>query len=456
MAAQNVAPEPAAAPLRWDLLREHLDEAGFLWEQREQALTDPEYTIDEVDEGPEERLRAHVDALVIAGRRAAEKLLVPALTDEEPGVAPAAATALLASEDGDFAAPVITALVEADEETAPPLVRALQRCERADLLAKLMPLLANPSTLLQACAVDILALQRIDAKARLDGLLAARDPRLVEAALRYARWFPERAGLQAVERALMAEERAVRDAAIETGLVLGSKAAWARCEALVREGGPDRALAANLWALSGEPDLQPLLARLDDDEARAEAIFALGFSGRAAVVDRLLPLLEDEDVGPLAAEAIGGITGLRIEGKFATDAPGWDPDAPEEEEPAPSALPLPEPAAIRAWWTQARKGFEGDRRFLAGRPWTGEALASTFETASLRRRAVLAKDLAIRSRGLALLDPADDARHQRQDWARVRSAVTQASANTYRAIIQYPAAQRPPVPPRVAAPPAAR
>lgn len=452
MATPSVIPEVAATPLRWDLLREHLDEAGFLWEQREQALTDAEYSVEEVDDGPEERLRAHIDALVIGGRRVAEKLLLPALGEDEPGVAPAAATALLASEDGDFAAPVIQALVEADEETAPPLVRALQRCERADLLTKLMPLLANPSTLLQASAVDILAVQRIDARARLDGLLASRDPGVVHAALRYARWFPERAGLQAVERALTAGESEVRDVAIETGLVLGSKAAWARCEALVKEGGPDWALAANLWALSGEPDLQPLLARLDEEDTGAEAIFALGFSGRAAVVDRLLALLDDEEQGPLAAEAISGITGLRIEGKFAAEEPAWDPDAPEEEQPEPAELPLPEPAAIRTWWAQARKGFEGDRRFIAGRPWTGEALASTFETATMRRRAVLAKDLAIRTRGLALLDPADDARHQRLDWARVRTAAVQASANTYRAIIQYPASQRPPVPPRVTPP----
>lgn len=450
MYARAVTTTADSRPLRWDVLREHLDEAAFLWTQLQQAMTDAEYTLEEVEAGPEERLRAHLDGLVLGGRPVAEKLLLPALGDEEPGLATAAALALLASEDGDHAPRVVEALAAAEEpEAAARLVAALQRCERADLLAKLMPLLASPSTLLQASAVEILAIQRIDAKARLDGLLGARDPRLVIAALRYARWFPERAGLQAVERALMAGETAVRDAAMETGLVLGSKAAWARCEAIVKEGGPDWALAANLWALSGESDLQPLLARLEDEDTRAEALFALGFSGRAAVVDRLLTLLEDEDVGPLAAEAISGITGLRIEGKFAAEEPGWDPDAPEEEQPEPSELPLPAPAEIRTWWTQARRGFEGDRRFIAGRPWTGEALASTFETATMRRRAVLAMDLAIRSRGLALLDPADDARHQRLDWTRVRSAVTQASANTYRAIIQYPASQRPPVPPRV-------
>src|SRR6185369_14237639 len=57
---------PAAAKRpRWDILEEHLAEAAFLWEQWELALDAANYSLDEVAAGPEERLRAHLDALVL-------------------------------------------------------------------------------------------------------------------------------------------------------------------------------------------------------------------------------------------------------------------------------------------------------------------------------------------------------------------------------------------------------
>ena len=84
-------PEPL-----WDIVEEHLDEAEFLWEQWEHALLAPNYTLDELADGPEARLLAHLDGLVVGGPEVARRLLIPTLDEDvEPTRVRAAALALL-------------------------------------------------------------------------------------------------------------------------------------------------------------------------------------------------------------------------------------------------------------------------------------------------------------------------------------------------------------------------
>src|SRR3954447_14562074 len=87
---------------RWDVYEEHLAEAGFLWSQWVQDSRAPNYTMAEVQAGPEERLIAHLDGLVLGGAAVREKLLQPALAEEDPELVFAAAWAFLAADDGDF------------------------------------------------------------------------------------------------------------------------------------------------------------------------------------------------------------------------------------------------------------------------------------------------------------------------------------------------------------------
>lgn len=444
--------DPRAERLvRRDIVAEHLDEAAFLSTQWELALGDAEYTLEDVAEGPEARLGAHLDGLFLGLELGAGDPIVEGLGSDEPGVPFAAALALLDAAGGAHAAPVLAALREAeDAEQAAPLLRALQLCSRADVAVHLAPLLAQPAGPLRAGALDAFTFQRIDPGARLDPLLASDDTAVVEAALRAARWFPHRASVQLVERALVHDEPAVRDAAIETGILLGSKVALARCEEVVRSDEDGWRRSALLWGLSGEPDLQPLIAALEDAERRADAILALGFSGRAQVIDALLRWADDEALAPLVGEALTGIAGVPIAGPLAVEPAAFDPEDPDAQPELPD-LPVPDAAAVRAWWEKSRKGFEGDRRFIAGQPWTAEALARAFESGSMRRRAVLAVDLAIRTRGAVLLETQDFATRQQEDWVRLRGAAVQASASTFRSILQYPSSQRPPPAARVAA-----
>ena len=92
------------------IYEEHLDEAAFLWEQWERSLGSSRHVLSEVAE-EEERLRAHLDGLVLGGRAVAEELLVLALESDEGPRVTAAAFALL---EGSEAAAVHECLLTGD------------------------------------------------------------------------------------------------------------------------------------------------------------------------------------------------------------------------------------------------------------------------------------------------------------------------------------------------------
>lgn len=414
-------PEP---PLRWDVVEEHLEDAAFFRAQWERALVDPEYAPAEVVEGPEERMLAHVDGLVLGGRRAADRLLLPALAGDDPDAAFVAALALLLSEDGALVPQVVQALAKAPPELAAAIGRAFQLADRSDHFTRLAPVLASGPAVPQAVALEVLAARGLDPRARLDPLLRTAGGPVRVAALRLARRFPERADPQLVERALGAADPAERDAALAAGLVLGLRPAWDACLAALARPGPGWAFPALAWGLSGEPDVAPLVAGLADPERRGDALFALGFTGRVAAADAVLPFLADEESGKLAGEALSAITGLVLEGTLAKAPEPWRPGAPDRDEPAdPSAdLPAPDAAAVARWWAEARQGLEPAARFLAGRPWGPGGVLEALASGPMRRRAAHALDLAVRSRGAFQLDPRALVRRQLAELAAARTS----------------------------------
>ena len=425
---------------RWDIIEEHLAEAAFLYGQWEKALVDPEYVLAEVAEGPEERMLAHLDGLVVAGRRAAEKLLLPALAGDDPEVVFAAAWALLMSDDGDFSGQVLAALAEAQPVNAAAIGRALQISPRAGPLETLPSLVSGGSPAAQAAVTGVLAHRRIDPGMSLEPLLISEDPGVRKAALRLARHFPSRAYPESLERALQAADPEERDLAMVAGLIAGLQPAWTACRQVNGGGGPAWDVPAILYALSGEPDLEPLVAGLQDNARRRSALFALGFTGRVEAAEAVLPYLADPKEGKVAGEAFSAVTGLVISGKMATPPERWDPDAPEEEEegagedleedPA-DALPAPNPAAVEAWWAEGKKALAAGGRLLAGKPWSQAGLLEALEHAPMRRREALALDLAIRTRGQVQLAWNGTTAEQRSQLAQARLAVAKVSARTY-------------------------
>jgi len=419
----ELAPDPR--PFTRDVAVEHLDEAGFCRTRWELALGAPNFTAAEVEEGPEERLRAHLDALVLGSRPVAEEVLVPALDHEDPPIVFAAAWCLLASEDGDFDDEVLRAFGAATND-------ARRRAELARALA-LAPSRAAGDRLAHA-------LEGLPPAARADGAriltrwfarpaeirhwLSGDDPALASGAL---------LGLggdltpcaDLLERHLRADDPEVASAAIRPGLCAGMVAAWDACVEAAT--GPDAAVEdlIALATLGGAAEHAAVERALQLPAARRPALFALGFSGRRRAAELCLELLDDDDpaVARVAGEAFSAVTGLAIEGAYAraepddddlhddTDAAG-EPAAGQAT-PAEARLPLPNGPAIRAWWSSAAPRFEVGQRYLGGAPISAAALVAAIAGGPMRRRPGHALELAVRTRGVCFLDATDWVSRQR-------------------------------------------
>jgi uncharacterized protein (TIGR02270 family) len=401
--------EHSGRPLRWDIYETHLEEAAFRGNQWERALDAPDFVLEEAAE-LEEHVAAHVDGLVLGGEPVATRLLVPALADEPERVL-AAALALIGAEGPYGPAAVLAALPGAEPPALAALRRALELSPSPAIPAELPALLKREDAVpgLLALVLDTLGTHGLATAPLCLPFLAHPEPPVAAAALRAAsraRLPLEPAGVQ---RALESAEPALRDAAILAGLLGGLRGAWGACQAVAESRAPGGRLPLLLLGMSGdERDVKRLLDLLPDAKLRPDVLWALGFCGRLAAADACVELMRQKPVAALAGEAFSAITGLRIAEQYAAGREEEEESLPplEEEDldadltPGPEdTLPLPEPDAVTAWWREARPKLDAKQRYLAGQPFTPQALLDALVSAPMRRRHALALELTLRSRG---------------------------------------------------------
>jgi uncharacterized protein (TIGR02270 family) len=397
----------------WDVVEEHLDEAGFLWGQWERALVSPSLRVDEVTAGVEERLVANLDALVIAAPHAAARALEPALEEGEPGVVASAAMVLLETPRGS--AVVRRALAGEDEPRRAALVRALGLSHRQELEREVQPLLSEDVPALAVAALEVFAARGLDAGSRLAAMFGARDPELAASALRAAR-FSASPVRSRVERAYGSSDPKVRDAALETGLFLGFRSSLEACRRVVSARAPS-GFALSALAMSGVVSDEELIEQaLEEPALRSGALRALGVAGRAGSVETILRWMDDEASARIAGEAFSAITGIPIADDLVAseqnDEGREDDDetlsAPEQDRD----LPLPDASAVAARWGVETERFDPEVRYLSGRPLTPAVLVDSLYTAPMRHRPALALELAVRSRRSSWVDTRSWARDQ--------------------------------------------
>lgn len=407
----------------WDIVEEHLDEAEFLWEQWEHSLIAPNYTLGEIADGPEERLMAHLDGLVVNGPLVAERLLIPTLADldAEPTRVRAAALALLQSQGDAGVQAVFDAMLEFPLQRL-ELARALECCERRDLSSRLSPLLAASDPELRHVAVRVLAFHGGGFSEAVPGLLAsARSvdrglgvslvPRLPSA--------PKL--LKAVLETMRSTDPDLRDIALTSGVLLGLPDAWDHARQLVLSRDPSAGQALLLLALRGDPvDHPALIGAAEIDALRGAALWALGFLGTAAAAETALPWLEDPAHGRVAGEAFSAITGLDLEDANLTVD---EPETEAVEHRPEDDLPLPDPMGLLLWWRDNREKFSDGQRYISGAPWSNTALWSALHDGAMRRRAAHLLALQVRSpsKNRPQLELRAPARRQRAELAALQS-----------------------------------
>ncbi|WIG94296.1 TIGR02270 family protein [Myxococcus sp. SDU36] len=394
-------------------MQEHLDEAAFHWRQRERALASWEESLEEVAEGDEARLLAHVEGLVIGGAPVARRLLLPALEGEDLWQVGPAALALLEREGAASLVLLLRGLTEGPEESRPEIQRAFELADRSRFEALLLPQVARVGPEAQAMLLEVLTAWQADPGTALSRTLGAADaPALWEAALRAARFTARPVAEGLVRQGLAHAEDAVRCAALETGLILGLRESWHACRRQVGAPGEAGRLATLALASGGEPaDMRLLLEAAEASRLREDVLWALGFSGRRVAAEALVDVMQREEaVSRLAAEAFAIITGLDLTEHLLTDE--LDDEAPSSAEEgagemgaATGAWRVPRPpgrvraASVRAWWQKARTRFDERGRFVRGVPWSPAAVSAELTHGPACLRPVWALELAVRTRG---------------------------------------------------------
>ena len=368
----------------WDIVEAHLDEAEFLWGMWKRSLVAPNYTLDEVAEGPEERLLAHIDGLVVNGPLVARKLLIPALEDEEPDRVSAATLALLLGpqEHGGVDA-VIEALHELPEQHA-PLVQALCCVDCPAVLTRVRDLLTVEDIALVAAAAEVLTFHFQPLGETLSLLLASDTVAARMVALQALVNEPEPGRyVRAVKAGLSDADPRIVDVAIETGVRLRLGAAWGRARERAQDA--DGGDSMMLLALRGEGhDRALLIDALGDRKRRLAALWALGFLGTPESVDAALDWLEDKTAGPLAGEVFTAVAGVDLEEGEMSVSPEGNEDAlelsPEDD------LPRPEPMAVLRQWMKLRGDFANGERYVSGAILSPDTLLAALEAGPMRRR----------------------------------------------------------------------
>ena len=390
-----------------DVLEEHLDEAAFRWLQWERALEAPDFSLADVAR-QEEQLAAHLHGLVLGGAEAAECLLWPALDSGEATRITAAAFALLAQGHVE----ALLNFMQGDALEARAAVRRAVELSAAPTLGEhLLPLLKRDDVSLQAQLLEALAFRQEAPAELLAESFLHEEPQARMAALRASPPLHEATARRLLPRLLESGHPGIRAAAMEAGLASGARVAWEACRQAVCACNAHTPHAMVLLALFGtDADTALLVDMLETPEMRPHALWALGFSGRLVAMEACLALLEAPLAARLAGEAFSAMTGLQLEGLYALPAgesPEGAPLPPELQEdldadlvPKPEDdLPWPCIGAVRYWWKEARPRFHAERRYLNGQPLEGPVLLEALTHGPMRRRHVLARVLAIRSKG---------------------------------------------------------
>jgi uncharacterized protein (TIGR02270 family) len=409
--------------LCWGVLDTHLREAAFCFELREAVLDVPHYTLTELEAGPERRLIAHLDGLILGGQRVAERLLLPAIEDEDEEVEQIAAAtlAVLAQPESLWRPRVVEILDHAEEPSQRGgVTRGLQLGFNADLGkwigADVRTTQSSNAGL--AARLEVLAAGCTAPDSVLEAAFVRADDLSVALAAAYLARFTNNPSIIAHLAPLaQAGDPSLRRVTIESALCWSMSGAWpsALHWAFCPGPSPFRRTAMTWVALLGDSRVhQQLFAALANPGQRRDALWAAGLSGRAAAVDHCMEWLSDEELGPLAAEAIAAITGLPTndpqfwrevsdadDGLPALELDDLDADLVPDSE---ANLPVPNPSTISAWWEAHRGHFESGLRYVGGHVMTGDVLLAGLWHAPMRRRHAMALELALRTRARSIVD----------------------------------------------------
>jgi uncharacterized protein (TIGR02270 family) len=384
------------------VVSQHAEEAAFLWTTRNRAVGGPGYALKSLA-ALDERVDAHLDGLRIAGD-AGWTLCRANLENTDGGeVFP---LAVLAFEVGDRQR-MLDALTAGciSVETRRALVSALGWLDDVTVMPWIQRLLEAKLALHRTIGVAASAVRRQDPGVVLEAAVDDPDPILRARSLRAVGELKRRDLEHRVRAHLSDQDEGCRFWASWTSTLLGDRAGLKSLAQWLGQANRfgHAALQVSLRSMNLEEGRNRIRTMAKNPKLGRSALVGAAALGDPTCVPWLIAMMEVPELSRVAGEAFSTITGVDIADKDL-DRPGpadlEEPDdAPAEnpfEQDHDSRLPWPQPARVEAWWKSHEGDFQGEVRYLAGRPLTTSAARQVLTTGNQRQRAAAAIELALR------------------------------------------------------------
>ena len=371
------------------LYREHLEEASFLYEQRQSLLNVPNIQWTDL-ETFEDRFEAHIDALVIGNDLSLE--VCREQREMDFGEHHAAIRVFCRQGRMDLLRELLTStdLADKDEYTAigDALCHELPNSMIGECIDFLMAK-GNPYALM---AADIIRFRRIEAQSQLQQLFDKNQPDTIAAALRASGRIREKAFENQALTFLGHNDEHISGSAALYLLRTGNFGAVRSCLDQIQT--HDWPLL--LSGISAGPSSLPILIQRVETDGLKDAVMALGFSGDLRAVEPLLTYFETPDLKEAAALALNLITGADIfeevfipesidedelfEDEIEKLKNGESLYAPGEEPGEPITRLSQNPAVWKEWWAANKSRFKSDIRYRSGYSFSPACLSRNLES----------------------------------------------------------------------------
>jgi uncharacterized protein (TIGR02270 family) len=409
------------------VLAQHAEDCASLRETRAVLVRAPNVGLLQLGR-LDERLRAHLDGLAVAGE---DGVNVARQALETPGAGSVFTATLLAlaADDPEPLAP-LAALARSGPDPWRGFVSALGWVAAHSLRAIAGAWLASPDPAERRLGLAACLVHRVDPLAALPSALRADSPPLRADAARAAGELgriDERATCLALAHD---PDAAVSFAAARSAVLLGDRGT--ALDALLHTAsapGPlrDAALAVALPA-ADDPRARALLehlAKARDDKQPATIrvlVRAVALAGDPFYMDWLVSLMKDPRFARLAGEAFTLVTGADLAALDLETRPPEETGAGPTDDPADAAvaldeddgLPWPDPVRVETWWKANRQRFATGTRHLMGAPARSEHCARVLLEGLQRQRAVAALHRCLNAPGTVLFNIAAPAWRQRR------------------------------------------
>lgn len=393
------------------ILEQHAEEAAFLWLQRDAAVYQPHYDLEDLAE-LDERVEAHLDGLRLAGE-AGWEVAKEALSWEEPGEVFCAAMLAFESVNKQRIETVLEVGL-GQAELFRGLISALgwMPFNQGNLLADL---LEAPQAERRRLGIATCAVHRMNPGHYLDHAIVDKDISLRTRALRAVGELGRSDLLPQLRLQFQLDNEAARFWAAWSAALLGDRQhALEILKSFSLQPSPFqmRALQVLLRSLEVESSSNWLNVIGQNREWLRMVIIGIGIVGDPTPVAWLIQQMENPEMARVAGESFTFITGAALddedlEGDEPANFKAGPTENPEDEEvelDPDEDLPWPNPALVSAWWKQHQGRYRPKTRYLLGQPVTIKHCQQVLVTGLQRQRVAAALELALRQPGTPLFE----------------------------------------------------